>query len=149
MPNPPPLTPPTLTWRDSVLLQYPYESPSETLELSNPSLDDGSRLSYTRAFNQTRNGDGYIFTEDNYPILNKKLLTFTNLKKSQIDDLNLFIKSKLGLPVKYTDWYSQVYKIIILSPDAAWAEDVDGNEECERRHTISLEIDAELTSWPS
>lgn len=115
--TPPPLTnPKTLVNRTTVLFQYPFDTPSLTLELRNPELNDQRTIDLSRIQRYSIGRELILYRSNNWPKFLSLSYSFRGLKLQQSDNIKTFIKTTLGKEIKFTDYQSQEYKVIITNP---------------------------------
>ena len=116
--TPMPATDITITPRNTVLLQYPFDTLLTTLTLRNPELNDTIGTVTQRVQGYTRGDTLYQYKDTRWFQTRIFNWTFTGLtKQNKIDILN-FINISAGKYITVTDHNSQVFKCIIVNPDA-------------------------------
>lgn len=108
--------PVTLVNRDTILLEYPYNSPTLTLELKNPILGDHDVAEYSRIQRHTRGLGLKLYRDPTWPKSRTFNISFQGLSSTDRNAILAFIRQTAGLELKYTDYYSQVHKVIMLQP---------------------------------
>ncbi len=108
--------PVTLVARDTILLECPYDTPTITLELKNPILGDHDVAEYSRIQRHTRGLGLKLYRDDTWPKSRTFNMSFQALSAIDRDNILDFIRQTAGLELKYTDYLSQVHKVIMLVP---------------------------------
>ncbi len=103
--------------RDTVLLQFPYGSPTDELELRNPELNDKIVTQVYRVQRYTRNNTLDIYRDPTWFKTGVLNWNFTGLTSDQRNDIIAFCRVSAGKYIKVTDYLSQEHKCIIINPD--------------------------------
>jgi len=117
-------------------------APTDTVELRAPNLDNRERLGFTRINRETRGGKLIVFADPTWPQVNTLVLSFSGLKKTEVDDLQDFLKNYLGKEVGLIDWEGRQWVGIITTPTESAVQDSGG--ACGRSWTIGLEFEGVL-----
>jgi hypothetical protein len=121
-------------------LQYPgIGEATDTVELRAPNLDNRERLSFTRINRETRGGRLTVFADPTWPQVNTLVLSFSGLKKTEVDDLQDFLKNYLGQEIGLIDWEGHQWVGIITTPADQAVQDSGGT--CGRSWTMNLEFE--------
>ena len=113
----PETSPVTLVARDTVLIQYPYTSPTHTLELRNPGFNDKLVIQKSRIYRVSRGNDLIVYRDQIWPKARIINYAFEGLTQTQAEDALTFYEVSLGKYIKLTTYESLVYKGIILNPN--------------------------------
>lgn len=103
--------------RPTILLEYPFVSPTTTLELRNPELNDKIITQVYRVQRYTRDNTLDIYRDPTWfknGVLN---WNFTGLSLDDRNSIISFCRLSAGKYVKVTDYLSQVHKCILINPD--------------------------------
>jgi hypothetical protein len=105
------------TVRGTVLLQYPYDTLTTTLELRSPELNDQAIFQAYRVQTYSR-GDTQIIYRDPSWFMNRVYnWAFSGLTRQNRIDILAFVVLSAGKYIKVTDYWSRTYKAIIINPD--------------------------------
>lgn len=102
--------------RNTILLQYPYDSPTLTLELKNPIPGDHDLSEWSRIQRHTRGLGLKLYRDDDWPKSRTFNISFQALTQTDRDNILSFIRQTAGHELKYTDYLSEVHKVIMLQP---------------------------------
>lgn len=116
----------TLVSRDTVLLEYPYSSPTTTLELKVPQLNDIKLLEFSRIQRRSRGNTLVIARKSYWPKSNTFNIAFSSLTAAERDEIIAFVRLTLGKEIKYTDYESQEHKAIIINPSNPITQEGEG-----------------------
>lgn len=116
----------TLVSRETVLLEYPYASPTTTLELKVPQLNDIKLVDFSRIQRRSRGNTLITARKSYWPKSNTFNIAFNFLTASERDDVIAFVKLTLGKEVKYTDHESQEHKVILINPANPLTQEGEG-----------------------
>ena len=122
--------------RETILLEYPYASPTLTLELRNPELNDRKSLVYSRVQRKSRGNSLILFRASHWPKSRVFNISFRALTSSNRDAIISFIRASLGKEIKYTDFLAQEHKVVLINPDAEITQEGIG---CQYTWTASLQ----------
>ncbi len=103
--------------RSTVILTYPYVSPTLTLEIRNPELNDKIVRQCYRVQEYTRGNTLIIFRDPNWFKTYVLNMAFTALSKTNRDDILTFCRASAGKYIGFKDPLSQDHKGIIINPD--------------------------------
>jgi len=103
--------------RSTILLEYPYTSPTTTLEIRNPELNDKIVTQVYRVLEYTRGNSLIVFRDPNWFKTYVLNMAFTGLSRDNRNDILAFCRLTAGKYVKLTDYISQTHKGIIMNPD--------------------------------
>lgn len=112
---------------------------TDTVELRAPNLDNRERLAFTRINRETRGGRLTVFADPVWPQVNTLVLSFSGLKKTEVDSLQDFLKNYLGQEVGLIDWEGHQWVGVITTPTDQAIQDSGG--VCGRGWTVSLEFE--------
>lgn len=143
-PVPPPSTFMDKSSQSGFELRYPANAtPTDTLQLRNPSLGDIHRISMDRVNRETRGGDLKVFADKRWPKSELFLLNFTGLTAVQARALLTFIETHLGEDILLIDWENRLWRGVISEVNDPIVEDrrgsFTGSFEFERVMDISIE----------
>jgi hypothetical protein len=146
--NSPTICNPVLTWKDApmlsetgtLILQYPVVTPTSTITLPSPLLNNRQEISATRIHRETLGGDLVIYADDDWPVTELLRFTFDHVTDTVAANMRTFLSETLGLDIKLTDHEGREWKGIILNPDGQFT-DVDGTE-C--NNTAGFDFQGEL-----
>lgn len=108
--------PVTLVNRNTVLFEYPYDTPTLTLELKNPVFNNSEALNLSRIERHSRGRELIVYRDPSWPKSQSLSYSFENLSLQNKDDIIEFVQATLGKEIKFTDHQSQIYKMIIANP---------------------------------
>lgn len=114
---PPASLPVVLVSRDTIVLTYPYVSPTLTVEIRNPELNDKEAHQFKRIVSVTRGNKLIVKRNQNWPRSTRLSYNFIALSKEQAYDILDFIKESLGKEIGLLDYESKQWKGIIISPN--------------------------------
>ena len=125
--------------RTTVLFQYPFVAPTQTVTVKNPVFNDVEEANIQRVYRETRCGTMINYVDPSWPKVITIKWKFENLYQTDIDALIALFNSALGQYIKITDYLSREWKSIVLNPDLP--------SETVRRlggHTLELSWEGEL-----
>ncbi len=137
-PPAPSTTSPVLTRRSTIILTYPYVTPTLTLELRNPDFDTIEQFEYRRIHRRSRGATLQVFRDPIWPEAERTIISFSALKQEEITNLFVFLQASLGQEIGYLDFESRQWRGIILTPAAQVAE------PSRRGFSVTLEIEGSL-----
>lgn len=117
--TPPSSTTPVLVERDTIELAYPYASPTTTLELRNPEVNDINTLNQIRLIKRSRGNRLITFRESSWAEYETLAFAFSVLTRDTARELLDFFLESLGKEIKLTDYLSREWQGIILNPTEA------------------------------
>lgn len=124
------------TPQDYVVLQYPPNTPTDSVTLFTPNLGDRYRLGVTRINRETRGGTLEVFASPQWPKLKTLALSFSSLTRDEKQSLLDFMEAYAGQVIKFTDWEGKQWVGIITTPEAPAVQDGPG---CD--YTIDIEME--------
>lgn len=138
LPTPPSSTPPTLTPSHSIVLSYPYVTPTLTVTLRAPEFDNKDTVENKRVRRASRGGTIQIFADPQWPKIYQLHMDFAALSEQVAQDYAAFRQQTLGKEIKLVDHESRVWKGVLIEV----ATPITRN----RRHgvTASLVFEGEL-----
>ncbi len=143
-PTPPPANVPIVQGLPSderFQFQYPGIGEAvDTVELRAPNLDNRERLAFNRINRETRGGRLIVFADPTWPQVNTLVLSFSGLKKTEVDSLQDFLQNHLGKEVGLIDWEGRQWVGLITSPTASAVQDSGRPGSC-GSFTINLEFE--------
>lgn len=116
-PTAPTAAKPTFTYYDNVLLYYPTDTPTMSVQLRAPNMGDRDRIQNLRINRESRGGTLQVFADPTWPKVQTLVLSFTQIKESEATDLQDFFLSTLGLTVGLRDWEGNVWHGVVVNPD--------------------------------
>lgn len=116
-PTAPTAAKPTFTYYDNVLLYYPTDTPTMSVQLRAPNMGDRDRLQNLRVQRESRGGTLQVFADPTWPKVQTLVLSFTQIKESEATDLQDFFLNTLGLTVGLRDWEGNVWHGVVVNPD--------------------------------
>lgn len=146
--TPPPTNPPVLVRRDFITLEYPFTSPTLTLDLRNPEFGNQERVNFSRISRKSRAGTPIIFFNEIWPTEDLLFWTFIDISEAKKDLYKTFIAASLGKEIKLTDFETHIWKGIIQNPSNEIVCDKKADACNNGRYTIVFEFLGELQSWP-
>lgn len=115
------ITPPSVTQpqlgRNVLTLSYPFGAPSTEVTLRNPQFGNTNRLNFMRIKTTTRGGTLLVFADPQWPKEQTFSLQIAGLSKTQVDDLQTFLKLTLGKEIGLVDHESRRWKGFITTPN--------------------------------
>jgi len=101
-----------------VVLSWPNtDYPSKQVILRAPEIDNTSRYSTTRAYQESMGGSIYVYQNPNWPEYSTLLVTFVALTYTQAVAYQEFIYSTIGHQIELGDWYGNIWRGIITNPE--------------------------------
>jgi hypothetical protein len=137
-PAPPPATLAYAAQGQGFKLFHPFVAPTQTLTLRAPDLGNKDRLSFTRISRETRGGTLKVFADPMWPKTQTLALTFSGLRKTEIQSLLGFMEDYLGQEIGIYDWENRAWRGVITQPDEAAVQNGKDN------YSISFEFEGEL-----
>ena len=123
--TPPPTTAPVLG-SATLTLTHPFVTPTTTLVLRNPELNNSERFQFARINRTTRGGDLKIFSDSTWPKQESLKVQIESLTTAQKDSLVTFFEDFIGLEIGLLDDEDRQWKGLITQPDAD-ITDVNGD----------------------
>jgi hypothetical protein len=125
-------------------LSYPaLASPTATVELRAPELDNIDRVAFNRISRETRGGKLTVFADPQWPQVQTVIVTFVGLTKTEIDDLQDFFVAYIGEEIGMADWEGREWVGIVTTPNEAAVQ--DGRGGCgEGSWTVTFEFEGVL-----
>lgn len=114
--TPPPTTGPTLIKRSTVLFQYPFDSPTTTLEIRAPSLNNKIVPKISRVQSLSRGNELLVYRDPIWPKSTIFNWSFEGLTKAEAEACLAFALLSCGQIVKITDYESRVMRCILMNP---------------------------------
>ena len=142
--TPPPATPHPVLRRSTVVLTYPFVSPTTTLTIRTPDLGDKKELTYDRIYFESRGLTPHVYRDSNWQKRKILSLSFRALTKTQAADFEAFLKQSLGKVIGYLDYNSWQWSGVIVDPNQA-IQEVFGTD-C--YYAISLTFRGQVESYP-
>lgn len=130
---PPEPTEPTIVPVDRISFAYPAAAPTTTLYFNAPEFGNLHEVYQRRIDRLTRGGKRIVYRDSSWREHEVFKITITCITEAETMNLLTFLKNSTGSPVKYTDYNSIAWTVIILNPDERIVRDKIGN-------TIGLEM---------
>ena len=119
--GPAPYSMPTTVFRTSIILTYPYISPTVNLQLRNPELNSQDKKTVERIVRKTRNGKLLTFRDPQWPLFARLNWTIHLLHKTDVDDVLNFFSQSLGQQIGLYDFESRQWQGVIITPESAFS----------------------------
>lgn len=116
----------TIVARTTILLQYPFDVPTTTLQLRNPELNDLFLFQAYRVQEYSRGNSQIIFRDSTWFKTRIFNWAFTALTRQNRDDIISFVRLTAGKYVLVTDFYSLTNKCLIINPDNPITQETPG-----------------------
>jgi hypothetical protein len=116
-PVPPSVIVPTLERVEDVQLYWPVNSPTVSVTLRGPELDNKGRLRFQRINRETRGGTLIVFADPIWPKIQQLTLEFVGLEENEAQSLLSFIGTTLGREVGLRDWENRHWTGVVVSPN--------------------------------
>lgn len=115
--------------RKTVLLQYPYDTKTTTLELRNPELNDLQLFQAYRVHTYSRGDTLHVYRDPNWFRTSVVNWSFTALTNVNRNDILAFINMSAGKYITVTDYWSRVFKCVIVNPNNAITQELPDYKE--------------------
>jgi hypothetical protein len=132
-------TAPTLSMRQTVILTWPYTSPTLTIILDAPVFNNHDTIKISRIARQTRGGELKMFRYSIWPTVERLQLTFDRISQTIAGNLKTFLKSSVGQDIGYLDHESRQWKGFIINPGVSISQEGPG---CQ--YTAAIEFEGAL-----
>lgn len=113
----PATAPVTLVRRETILLEFPHDVPTTTLELRSPEFNDKLVKKFTRIYRKSRGNTLIVFRDPAWPKTDIINWAFRGLTNIQAADALAFYKLSAGKYIRLTTYESLVYQGIIINPN--------------------------------
>ena len=123
--------------RHGVTLFYPWDAPTETINLRGPDLGNRNRLEFQRIKRETRGGTLIVWADPMWPKNERLVLSFSGLLEAEGQDLLDFIYLTLGKEIGLTDWENNTWKVVTMTP----SDSLVRNGRC----NLSINLEFEIT----
>ena len=130
----------TATRQDTISFWYPYDSPTNTVEIRNPELGNTAKLEFQRINRKTRGGTLIVWADNQWPKIERTELTIRGLTETQAQEYQDFVSTSLGKEIGFTDWENNSWIAIIMNPDAPLIRN--------RVNDVEITVELELTWSP-
>ena len=140
-PTPPPaqLTAPLDGVTAPFQLVYPATGEvTDSVTLRAPEFGNKDRLAFNRVNRETRGGTLIVFADPIWPKIQTLVLTFTALRKPEVEALQEFLDDYVGQELGMIDWEKRFWRGIVVSPG------VDVIEDSFNSYTVSSEFEGGL-----
>lgn len=114
--TPPPAVGPVLVRRATVLFQYPYASPTMTLEIRAPSTNNKLVPKISRIQAMSRGNELLVFRDPIWPKSTLINWSFEGLTAEEAEACLSFALVSCGQLIKVTDYESRVMRCILINP---------------------------------
>lgn len=145
-PTPPTIIEPLVAHDPAVTrfkLMYPaLATPTDTVELRAPELDNIDRVSFNRISRETRGGKLTVFADPNWPKVQTVIATFIGLTDTEKDDVLDFFVAHIGEEIGMQDWEGREWVGIVSTPNEAAVQ--DGKSCIGRGWTLTFEFEGVL-----
>ena len=108
----------------SLVLQYPYITPTSTVTLPNAVLGNAQQMS--APFQSLMTEDGYLKTYRKGIVKTKLIFTLDKVTKANLAELETFIDLSIGEDIKVTDHNSEVWQVKLTSNPINIIQNSDG-----------------------
>jgi hypothetical protein len=126
-------------------LSYPaLATPTDTVELRAPELDNIDRLSFTRINRETRGGKLSVFADPAWPKTETIIATFVGLTRTEIETLQTFFVDHIGEEVGMQDWEGREWVGVVTTPNESAVNDGGRNACGDKGWTITFEFEGVL-----
>jgi hypothetical protein len=126
-------------------LTYPaLATPTDTVELRAPELDNIDRLSFTRINRETRGGKLSVFADPAWPKTETVIATFVGLTRTEIEDLQTFFVDHIGEEIGMQDWEGREWVGVVTTPNESAVNDGGRNACGGKGWTITFEFEGVL-----
>lgn len=126
-------------------LSYPaLATPTDTIVLRAPELDNIDRLAFTRIARETRGGKLSVFADPAWPKTETVIATFVGLTKTEVDTLQAFFVAHLGEEVGMQDWEGREWVGVVTTPNESATNDGGRNTCGGKGWTITFEFEGVL-----
>ena len=105
-----------------------------------PNLGNRDRLSFNRVLRETRGGTLVVYADPIWPKVQRLVLNFSSLHRSEAQTLLDFFANHLGQEIGLLDWEHRYWQGTIMTPDSPVIEDSFD------RFSASFEFEGELSS---
>lgn len=117
LPEPPAQEAPTLTPSHSVVLSYPFMSPTATVTLRAPQFGNRESVSNNRIHRESRGGTLIIYSDTQWPKIKRLRMEFTVLTEAQAQDYLSFRATSLGQIIRLVDHESRTWQGVLIETD--------------------------------
>lgn len=114
--TPPPATGPTLVRRATVLFQYPFDTPTTTLGIRSPNLNNKLVPKISRLQLMSRGNELIVYRDPVWPKSTLLNWSFEGLTKDEAESCLAFSLLTCGRIIKVTDYESRVLRVILINP---------------------------------
>lgn len=118
--------PVTLVPQQTIVLEYPWDTPTITLTLKNPELNDKFVKKFTRIYRRSRGGTIIGYRDVTWPHQDILNWSFMGLPKADAEAALDFYRAAAGKYIKVTTYEGLVYKGIILNTNNPISEEGPG-----------------------
>lgn len=117
---------------------HPQATPTLTINLRNPDLNDSLLIENRVQVRQAMNGDLRSFIRT--PATSRLLLTFVELSKPKVEELIAFFITSAGAEIRYTDYDAVVWRGWLITDPAEFTTQGRKADTCVEVSTITLEF---------
>lgn len=131
-------TPTGFEHRNTIVLSYPYSSPTTNLTLPSPIFDNSERRHYSQIVRESRGGTLHYFRDSNWGKYKRLNFTLNRLRCGQsYTELLDFLKLSIGKEIKLVDHENRTWRGVIVTPEASIVQDSRSG------YSITLEFEGE------
>ena len=117
---------------------HPYVTPTLTVDIRNPELNDSLLVENRVQVRRAMNGDLRSFIRT--PPTRRLLLTFVELSKPKVDELIAFLTTSAGTEIKYTDYDAVVWRGWIITDPAEFSTQGQKGNTCIEVSSLTIEF---------
>ncbi len=126
-------------------LSYPaLATPTDTVELRAPELDNVDRLAFTRISRETRGGKLSVFADPAWPKTETVIATFIGLTRTEVETLQTFFVAHIGEEIGMQDWEGREWVGVVTTPNESAVNDGGKNVCGDKGWTITFEFEGVL-----
>ncbi len=125
---------PTIVPVNRISFAFPYDTPTTTLYFDRPEWGNIHEIFQRRLDRESRGGKRIIYRNSTWRKHEIIKITFTMCTESEAVNLITFLTNSAGDRVKYTDYESREWEVIILNPSEQIVRDKIAN-------TVSIEME--------
>ncbi len=133
----------TISRQSTIMLAYPWTSPSNTITLRVPELGNRNIVELQRINRKTRGGTLIVWSESQWPKNERMLVEIKAMTEAKATELLTFIALTLGQEFGYTDWENNTHKVVLLNPDTA----IQRDGICKMSASLDFEVTRSDPAW--
>ena len=96
---------------------------SDEVVLRKPNFGDKHRISSVRINHETRNGKLIVYADQDWPVVETRLFTFSSLRQAKAAELQDFMADHLGLEIRLIDYEDREWVGVITEVDDPIVQD--------------------------